>query len=247
LGIMAAWIALIPAPVPFLAITAFIVFPILFWSWRYNKASSYGWLFLVSIPFSAAVVYWGIPQAAELPVDPLYTTAIVRQVRVVDEIWTNYGKDAEDAGGQRIRQPFQMVDLEFKPDAASESMHVLDRIDLNSVSGLREGGTTQIAYSSANPEIVRIAGGTRKYPRVNSVYLLGLTYGIGGILAFVVLPGMMLADKFFYYVRKTLPFASKEESLGLISRLPAGDPRRVAIEKTMQALRKRQTDRTEHE
>jgi hypothetical protein len=244
LGIIAAWITLIPAPAPFLAITAFVVFPMLFWSWQHNKRGVYGWLFLGSIPFCAAVVDWNIPQPTQLPANSPQSTAIVRQMRVVNEIWTNYGKGAEDAGGQGIRQPFQMVDLEFRPDGASDSMHVLDRVDLNSVAGLREGGTAQIAYSSTDPDIARIAGGTRHYPRLNLLYLLGLTYGIGGTLAVLVLPGIVLADRFLHSLGKALPFRTPEDSIQLLSRFPIGDPRRAAIEKVMQALQRRQRKAT---
>jgi hypothetical protein len=246
-GVIAAWIALVTAPVLFLAITAFIIFPVLFWSWRHERTSFYGLLFLGSIPFSVAVVYFDIPQPTQFPADSRQSTAIVRQVHIVDEIWTNYGKDAEDAGGQHIRQPFQMIDLEFTPDSASDSMHVLDRVDLNSVAGLREGLTTQIVYSSADPNIARIVGGTRNYPRLNSEYLLGLTYGIGGIFTFIVLPGMMLVDKFFNSFREALPSASPNASLRIISRFPADDARRAAIEKVLlRAREKRQTNTAEH-
>jgi hypothetical protein len=247
LGIIAVWIVLVTAPVPFLAVTAFIIFPMLFWAWRLKRKSLYGWLFLGSIPFSATFVYFDIPQPTELPANPRQSMAIVRQVRVVDEIWTNYGKDAEDAGGQHIRQPFQMIDLEFTPDSSSDSRHVLDRVDVNGVPGLREGATTQIVYSSADPEIARIVGGTRNYPRLNLEYLLGLTYGIGGILAFLVAPGMMLVDKFFTSLKKVLPSASPDASLRMISRLSADDPRRAAIERVLlRARQKLQKDTPEH-
>lgn len=243
LGLLAAWIVTIPAPVLFLAITAYIMCPGLVLSWRSSKKAGYGLLLLGSIPLSAAVVYWQIPQPARVPADSQhYAAAIARQVRVVDEIWTNYGKGAEDAGGQGIRRPFQMVELEFRPDSASDSIHVLDRVDLNSVAGLREGGTVQIVYSSSDPRIARIVGGTRNYSRLNLEYLLGLTYGIGSILAFLVLPGVMLVDRLFDSLKRALPFVSQEESARVISRFPAGDPKRLAIEKAFRNLQKRQSD-----
>ncbi|GEM_PF-4696848 len=246
-GVIAAWIALVTAPVPFLVITAFIVFPMLFWCWRHERTSFYGLLFLGSIPFSMAAVYFDIPQSTQLPADSRQSTAMVRQVHVVDEIWTNYGKDAEDAGGQHIRQPFQIIDLEFTPDSASDSIHTLDRVDLNSVAGLREGGTTQIVYSSADPDIARIVGGTRNYPLLNLEYLLGLTYGTGCILAFLVLPGTMFVDKFLNSLRKALTSASPDDSLRVISRFPADDLRRAAIEKVLLRARKKpETDTPEH-
>lgn len=90
------------------------------------------------------------------------------------QIWTSYGKDAGEAGGQHIGQPFQMVDPVFRPEGASDSMYVLDRVDPSRVAGLRERGTVQILYSSADPAIARMVGGTPTYPRSNLIYLLGL-------------------------------------------------------------------------
>lgn len=241
LGLLAAWIVVMPAPVLFLAITAFIAFPGLFLAWRSSKKAGYGLLLLGSVPFSAVVVYLQIPQPTQIPADlQRQATATVRQVRVVNEIWTDYGKGAEDAGGQGIRKPFQMVDLEFRPDGASDSVHALDRVDINSVRGLREGATVQIAYSFADPSVARIAGGSRNYPRATLIYLLGLTYGIGGILAFVVLPGLALIDRFSHSLTKLLPVRSPEEGVELISRVSANHPRRETIEKVVRALQKQQ-------
>jgi hypothetical protein len=246
LGLLAAWVAAIPAPLLFLAITAFIVFPGLVLAWRASKKTGYGLLLLASIPFSAVAVYLQIPQPTQIPPDlQRHATATVRQVRAVNEIWTNYGKGAEDAGGQGIRQPFQMVDLEFRPDGASDAVHALDRIDLHSVRGLQEGTTVQIAYSIADPDAASISGGTRSYVRLTWMYLLGLTYGIAGILAFVLLPSLALMDRFFHSLTKLLPVRASGEGPQLISRVPANHPRRETIEKVLRALQK-QRDTSGH-
>jgi hypothetical protein len=249
LGLLAAWIVAMPAPVLFLAITAFIAFPGLFLACRSSKKVGYGLLLLGSIPFSAVVVYLQIPQPTQIPADlQRHAMATVRQVHVVNEIWTDYGKSAEDAGGQGIRKPFQIVDLEFRPDGASDSVHALDRLDMNSAPGLREGATVQIAYSLADPNIAFIYGGTRNYPRVTLMYLLGLTYGIAGILAFVLLPGLALMDRFFHSLTKLLPVRASGEDPQLISRVPANHPQRETIEKVLRALQKQgRRDTAEHQ
>ena len=43
------------------------------------------------------------------------------------------------SGGPSLPQPFQMVDVEFTPEGAKEPVHALDRVDLNSIPGLRDG------------------------------------------------------------------------------------------------------------
>jgi hypothetical protein len=243
LGLVAALVGAAAAPVVLLAITALFAFPFLFWSWRGTPGKGYGWLLLGSIAWSAGVLYWRVPQPTPIPQEPQHNaTATVRQVRVVDQIWTNYkaGQDTDDGGGQGIRRPFQMVDLEFTPAGASDSIHVLDRVDLDSVPGLHEGARIPICYSSAQPSIARIVGGTRNYAQVTLVYLMGLTYAIGGALAFVVFPAVALAERLFRSCASRLPFRSAEEAIQRISRLPANDPRRKAIEKAMRSRQRRE-------
>jgi ABC-type antimicrobial peptide transport system permease subunit len=109
----------------------------------------------------------------------------------VDEIWTNYGTGAEDAGGQGIRQPFQIVDLEFKPDGANDSVHVLDRVDLNSVAGLREGGTAQIVYSSIDPEIMATSTTLEEMLRQSTPFIVSSL--AAGVASTVGLLGLLLA------------------------------------------------------
>jgi hypothetical protein len=139
---------------------------------------------------SAAIVYWRIPQPTPMPPGPRHDgTAVVRQARLVDRLWWT-----PRAGGQEIRQPFQMVDLEFTPAGAKEPIHVLDRVDLNSVPGLVQGATVLIDYSAADPTLARMAPGTRTYARQALVYLLGLTYAVGAVLAFVTSAAESVSD-----------------------------------------------------
>src|SRR5439155_26507191 len=112
---------------------------ILFLAWRRNPGKGYGWLLLATMASTAPLLYWRIPQPSPLPSGPTRDAAgVVPRMRIVDQIWTS------EEGVQNIRHPFQMLVLEFTPDGANESTHVLARVDFDSVPGLREGAAVRI-------------------------------------------------------------------------------------------------------
>jgi len=88
-----------------------------------------------------------------------------------------------------------MVDLEFTPEGASEPVHVLDRVDLGSVSGLTKDATVRVFYSVSDPRVARMAAGTRTYAVNALVYFLVLTYGLAALIVLVVWPAIGLAEK----------------------------------------------------
>src|SRR5204863_5909702 len=117
----------------------FLVFPILFGLWRASPGRGYGWVLLASIPLTVAVLYWRIPQPARAAPEPVRrTTGMVRHVQVADNLWST-----SESSGQHVPQAVQMADVEFTPEGASEPIHVLDRVDANSVPNLRTGGTVR--------------------------------------------------------------------------------------------------------
>ena len=141
LGFVAALVGGVSVPSLLLAGFALLAFPLLFRAWRANPGKGYGWLLLGSMALMPVILYWRLPQPTPMPPSPFrHTTAIVRRIKVADQIWTIAGYYA---AGEPIRQPFQMVDLEFTPQGARESIHVLDRVDLNSVPGLRGAPRSQ--------------------------------------------------------------------------------------------------------
>jgi hypothetical protein len=214
LAIVAGVVGATCIPVVLLAGSGLFLLPTLFWGWRRNPGKGYGWALLGMIALSAAVTYWRIPQPTPLPPGPLRSgSAIVRHAKVVKQIWS---ADREGhpgrTDGQDIWQPFQMLDLEFTPEGASEPIHVLDRIDLNSVPGLREGTKVPIYYSSPDPSLARIAGGTREFARHALIYLLALTYGTALVLAFLVFPAIGRLDKFIGPARIRTHVAPNQET-----------------------------------
>ena len=80
---------------------------------------------------------------------------------------------------------------------------------------------------------VRVATAGRNYPRATLFYLLGLTYGIGGVLAFVVLPGLLLVERFFHFVAKSLRVPGDLSFMQTVAEFPcnavtsAGTPTRL--------------------
>jgi hypothetical protein len=236
LGLAAVAVVSASVPVVLLGACGLIVFPSLFWAWRRNPGKGYGWTLLGLIAFTAAVVYWRVPQPATMPAGPVINgSAIVQQTRVVDQIWSSDSEGhASSDGGQTIGTPFEMLDLEFTPEGASEPIHVLDRIDSDSVPGLREGAKVPIYYNAIDPGSARVAAGTRNYARQAAVYLLGLTYCLAAIMTILVFPIVHFVEKF---VRSSPIFGGISNSGALVQQwrhLPEDDPRRKAFE---QALR----------
>jgi len=242
LGLIGVVIAGTSAPVILLATSGLILLPIFFWAWRRSQGKSYGWALLGTIALCAAVVYWRVPRPTPMPPGPLRnSTATVRQVREVDEIWVKVAEGHPSAGGQDIRHPFQMVDLEFTPVGATEPIHFLDRLDLNSVPGLREGVAVPIQYSSSDPNLARIIGGTRNYAHQGMTYLLLFTYGAAGVVAFVFFPVAHGIAKLFRsspvlrgITDPSVAMARRSE-INKWSRLPEDDPRRKWLEAFLRA------------
>lgn len=112
----------------------------------------------------------------------------MRQVRQADEVWSNTWENSGRDGGEMVLRPFQMVDLEFTPERATEPIHVLDRVDMNSVAGLREGSIVPIQYSAVDADSARIVGASRNYAWQAIIYLFCLVHGTGVLIAFVFIP-----------------------------------------------------------
>ena len=117
-------------------------------------------------------------------------------------------------GGQSISHPFQMVDVEFTPGARAESVHALDRVDLGSVPGLREGAVVPVTYPLADPRAGWMSIGTRDYGRRAWTYILALTYGIGAVVAFLVFPAVYAVLRLppIVAISRVLSAAGKKES-----------------------------------
>ena len=242
LGVVAAVVLGACIPVLLLVSSGLFLLPILYWGWRGNPEKGYGWALLGTIVLCAAVVSWRVPQPTPMSPDTVRATAIVRQIKLVDQIWTSDREGHPDAtGGQPIRAPFQMLELEFAPPGASEPIHVVDRIDRDSLPALREGAAVPIEYSVNDPQLARVAGGSRNYARRAEMYLLGLTYGFGAALTFIVFPVVRALRRFIDSSPVLRALRDPSAAFGqAASKLSADDPRRKIFEEMLQSIKDRQ-------
>jgi hypothetical protein len=199
LGSVAVVIAGVCFPLVLLGACAFVAFPALFWASRSNPAKGYGFALVAAIVLSVAVVYWRMPRPSSVPAGPIHNgMAVVRQIRVVDEIWSNTWEIySGHRAGEKIGPQFEMVDLEFTPEAATEPVHFLDRIDLDSIPNIHEGSKVPIRYSAANPDRAEIADGTHTYVWRTTAYLSTIAFGAGAIVTFVFVPVRRMIGRLF--------------------------------------------------
>lgn len=187
-GVAAGLLGGAAVPVALLAATALLIGPQLFWASRRRPGQGYGWMLLGAILVTAAIVYWRVPHPE--PVSPgthRTAAAVVRQARLVDEIWRGDVGLSRD-GGQPIGRPFQMVDVEFTPAGAAETVHAVDRIDVGSVPALTRGAMVPVSYSIADPRGAQIVGATRTYDRAAWLYLMTIAGACALAVTFIVFP-----------------------------------------------------------
>lgn len=247
LGLISATIAASCFPAVLLGACALCLFPALFWASRRSPDKGWGVALMLAIAMSVAVVYWSVPRSSVFPPGPVRAgTAVVRQVRVVDELWSDtWETSSERRNGVKIRQLFEMVDLEFTPEGAPEAIHVLDRVDRHSVPELREGAVVPIEYAPSNPDSARIAGATREYSRQIFTYLLSLSYGIGAIVTFILVPLAQAFRKLLFSSKAARALTDPTFAMTQINQmsqrlqLPKDDPRRKALEDAVAKYRSR--------
>lgn len=180
----------------------FLIFPLLLLMWWRRPASGFGWVLLASMALSAAILAMRIPWPPPLPPGELVSLpAVVQQVHSVERVW-----GTNRMPGQQLHQPFQILDLEFTPPGASETVHAIDLIDQGSVPSLHRGAMVTVVYPAGRPHSARISGARRHYAWDLLVYVLILSYGIGGALLAVAWPIMRLQGKV------TSPFGTRAEN-----------------------------------
>ncbi len=206
----------------------FLIFPILLLLWWRRPGQGFGWVLLVSMAGSAAILASRVPWPPRMPPEAnLRATAVVREVHDVDRVW-----GTRRFPGQSVRQPFQILDLEFTPAGAADSVHAVDVIDRGSVRSLARGSTIAVLYPEGQPHSARMEGGTRDYARDLFIYVLALTYGTGAVLLLIGLPLMRLFGK----VSGSL-IPDPEQLEARLAGLSADDPRRQLLEERLRALR----------
>jgi hypothetical protein len=231
LGILAALLAGLAFPSFLLALTGFLLIPALWGASRRNPSMGHGKLLLLVCGATAALVYWRIPRPAQFPPGPVrQASAIVRQVQTTREIWSQIDALRRGEGGAAVGFAFQMLDLEFKPEGATEAVHALDMVDQGSMPGLREGTRVAVTYSATNPRVARAAVGTRKYPMRAFEYLVGITYGAGALLALVIAPALRALRRLLSSLQRPGSLFSMFDNASRLSRLPPDEARQRVLE-----------------
>ena len=189
IGIVAALVGGAAVPVALLFATAFLIGPWLFWAWWRRDDHGYGWMLVSAIALTAAIVYWRVPRPQPVSPGPQQRAiALVRQSKMVNEIWRGGDPGPSRDGGQPIGRPFQMVDIEFTPAGSLEPIHAVDRVDAGSVAGLAAGARVPISYSAVDPRGAQIVGATRTYDRTAWRYLMTMAAVSALVVTFVVSP-----------------------------------------------------------
>ena len=158
-------------------------------------------------------------------------------------ITTEGGEEHREEDDPNVKRGFEMLDLEFTPEGASEPVHVLDSIDRNSVPGLQVGVVLPVEYSAVDPDSARITGATRNYGRQNAVHILIIAYTVAAVVTFAFLPIRRLAGKLSESSQILRPFTHPEAAVTRISgqvswsQLPENDPRRKLLEALFRARR----------
>lgn len=211
-GVAAALVGGAAAPSALLFATACLIAPGLFWAWR-RRGRSYGWMLVGAILTTMGILYWRVPHPDPWPPGSRQaSTAIVRQSKVVNQIWRGPDVGPSREGGESIGHPFQVLDLEFTPIGGSEPVHAVDRIDAASVPAITAGARVSVTYSTANPRAARMVGATRTYDRAAWLYLTTLASAFALVITFVAVP---IADRIKRFTDR-LSFRSTD----VISRQP---------------------------
>jgi hypothetical protein len=247
LGITATVIAGVCFPLVLLGACAFVAFPALFWDSRRNPGKGYGLALLATIVLSVAVVYWRMPRPSKLPPGSVRnSTAVVRQIRVVDEIWSNTWEIySGHRAGEKIGPSFEFVDFEFLPEETTEPIHVLDRIDLNSVANIREGASVPIQYSVTNPDLAQITGTKHTYIWRTTAYLSLIAYCIGATIAFVFVPIRRATTRILRAAPVLRPFTDPSAAMARLNKmgnwkqLTKDDPRLKQLDEMVRARQSR--------
>lgn len=125
--------------------------------WRVLHMRMAVWLLPAWLCFT--VVYLAVPRAEPQPQRAVPATATVDRIITVDALG-----ETDDFDGIPLRQPYQIVSLSYLPRGMDTAVTAIDKIDEESVPGLKEGKNAAIAYDAAHPRVASLLGATRSFP-----------------------------------------------------------------------------------
>ena len=163
--------------------------------WWIVKVRFVAWVLLGWLCFSAA--YALMPRLEPQPHQAVAATATVDKVITIDELGETSKTD-----GIPLLHPYQIVELEFVPHGMDTPVVAIDKIDQDSVSGLKAGQHVSIAYDAGKPRVARLREGTRQFASQAWIEVILCCVALAIVGALLVGAGNLL-----WLARRGLPFS----------------------------------------
>jgi hypothetical protein len=163
-------------PLRYLALAGIALLPILI-LWRVFRIRNAVWLLLAWLGLTFAYVV--MPRTEPEPQGPVPGTATVDRIARIDKLGDERGSDKSIP----LLHPYQVVELKFVPPGMDTAVTAVDKVDENSVPGLKEGQSAAIIYDAAHPRVARLQGGTRLFPRQARTTVLWFGVGFAVLIA----------------------------------------------------------------
>ncbi len=126
-------------------------------TWRLLGVRLRAWVLVAWLCFSCAYIF--LPRLEPLPHQPVAATATVNDVITVDALG-----ETSETDGIPLQHPYQIVELRFVPQGMDVPVVAIDKIDQDSIPGLKTGQSVPIAYDADHPRVARLQDGTRNFP-----------------------------------------------------------------------------------
>lgn len=82
---------------------------------------------------------------------------------------------------ERLRVPYQLVQLRLVPPGATDSVLAVDEVDAGSVPSLEPGAVVKVRYQPAAPREAMLVEATRTFRQRNRFHFLFLVLAVGGL------------------------------------------------------------------
>jgi hypothetical protein len=167
-----------------------IAFALIAWAPRSETARGMrrAWLAACAVGVAGAIVWSRVEPLFTPAADDAFTVAVDAVVENV----TTYTERIVYDGSYELKQPFDLVQVAFRPASLVEPVRTAAAIDAGSVAGLAEGTTVRVLHVPGAPRRIHIDGGTREFVRANAAHEMRNVLIIAGVCVAVLLLGMVL-------------------------------------------------------
>lgn len=180
------WLILVAAVVGVAVVSGvllfgFVAYPLLLAvAWK-RRGRGYGWAFVLAVFAGTLLLAWRIPiSELALGIAAEHATATVTGARIRDHLWSTPRNS-----GQFVPKSFEEVKFDVTT-ADGRFLHLLDRVDSESVAGLRAGAHVAVGYPPGAPARARLTNATRDWAHAAFFYIVASTWLVaGGIIVLV--------------------------------------------------------------